>query len=688
MDSAEEIMTRPALMLSFVALGLGSAGMPAGRPERRPSTDTLRYTVLIAGNRAGSAQSIREADGSFRARFEFNDRGRGPKLDAWIALDAGGTPSAVTITGNDYLKAPVDERFIQSGGRGEWSSSAEKGSKALPGPAFYLPLNAPPGVLAVLAGALLRAPGGRLALLPEGEARIEPAGEETVRNGAESRHLTAWAITGLDLTPTYVWLDESTALFAAITGWTDVVREGSEAAVAALRAAQDSLARTRERETAARLAQRPTGPVAFTGAVLFDAPAAKLVPNTTVLVEGNQIRAVGPDGRVTIPAGARRIDARGKTLLPGLWDMHAHMSDVDGPLDIAAGVTSIRDLANDADQLAAMQRRWDAVQAIGPRVVKAGFIDGRGPFQGPGKALVSTLDEALRWVDWYADHGYEQIKLYSSLDTGFVRSIAERAHARGLRLSGHIPNHMTATLAVRAGYDEIQHTNMLFLNFLGDSIDTRTPARFTAVGRYGAALDTGSDSVRAFLRFLEEHHTVVDPTLATFEGMFTAEPGTMSEGDERIAARLPAQLRRGLRGGGLPATPELRARYRAAYANMLRMVKALYDAGVPIVAGTDCNAGFCLHRELELYSKAGIPNAEVLRIATFVAPQVMKHGDRFGAVAPGKLADLMLVDGDPVADIANLRRVSLVMRDGVLYDPAAVYRTLGVTPWQEVRPLP
>jgi imidazolonepropionase-like amidohydrolase len=145
-----------------------------------------------------------------------------------------------------------------------------------------------------------------------------------------------------------------------------------------------------------------------------------------------------------------------------------------------------------------------------------------------------------------------------------------------------------------------------------------------------------------------------------------------------MAARLPAQLARGLRGGGLPATPELRERYRAAYANMLRMVKALYDNGIPIVAGTDCSAGFCLHRELELYSKAGIPNAEILRIATWVPAQVMKRSDRLGAVAPGKLADLILVDGDPLADITNIRRVSLVMKDGVLFDPAAVYRTLGV----------
>ena len=641
--------------------------------------DTLRYTVLIAGNPAGSQVVIRETATTTRTRFEFNDRGRGPNVEALVTIGSAGIPSAVTITGNDYLKSPVDERFSSTGERAEWSSPAERGSvqgKTV----FYVPLNAPPDHLAALARALLQAPGRRLPLLPAGEARIEQVGEGIMKNGSTTRHVTGYAITGLDFTPAYLWLENDGALFVIASGWSSVVREGWDSSVAVLTAVQDSLSRARERETARRLADRPTGPVAFTGATLFDAPNARLIPNTTVLVEGSRIQAVGPDGSVSIPAAARRIDARGKTLLPGLWDMHAHAGNLDGPLNISAGVTSIRDMANDADQLLEIQRSWDEGRAIGPRVVKAGFIDGRGPYQGPGKALVTTREEALTWVDWFADHGYDQIKLYSSLDTALVRPIAERTHARGLRLSGHIPNHLTARGAVQDGYDEIQHTNMLFLNFLGDTIDTRTPARFTSVGRYGASLDVRSDSVQAFLRFLKERRTVVDPTLATFEGMFIAGPGEMSPGDSSMAVHLPAQVRRSLLTGGLPASGELRATYRASYANMLRMVKALYDAGITIVAGTDCTAGFCLHRELELYSQAGIPNAQILRIATYVPAQVMHREDRLGAIAPGKLADLIVVDGDPVADIAAMRRVALVMKNGVIYDPAAVARSIGVTP--------
>jgi imidazolonepropionase-like amidohydrolase len=170
--------------------------------------------------------------------------------------------------------------------------------------------------------------------------------------------------------------------------------------------------------------------------------------------------------------------------------------------------------------------------------------------------------------------------------------------------------------------------------------------------------------------------------------MFTAEPGRMTDGNQRVASRLPAQVQRGFLGGGLPGDAAARTRYRASYARMLDMVKALHDEGIPIVAGTDCTAGFCLHRELELYAKAGIPNAEVLRIATWGAAVVTRRTDRLGSLEAGKLADLIVVAGDPVARIGDIRQVDLVMKDGVLYDPTALYAALGVKPWRDGRPVP
>jgi imidazolonepropionase-like amidohydrolase len=223
---------------------------------------------------------------------------------------------------------------------------------------------------------------------------------------------------------------------------------------------------------------------------------------------------------------------------------------------------------------------------------------------------------------------------------------------------------------------------MLFLNFLGDSLDTRTPLRFTAVAQHGADLDFDSDSVQAFIRLLKDRGVVVDPTVAIFESMFTARPGMMGEGSARIADRLPPQVRRGYLSGGLPVPEGMDERYRASFRSMLTFVRTLHEAGVPIVAGTDALAGFTLHRELELYVEAGIPASEVLQLATWHAARITGRADELGSIAPGKLADLILVDGDPASDIGDIRRVELVLKGGVIYDPATIYRELGVRPWQ------
>lgn len=651
-------------------------------------TDTVHYTVTLGGNHAGEQTVIGETDGSRRVLFEFNDRGRGPRVEAQYEMGDAGIPVRITITGIDYFKAKVDERYTLDAGRARWTSTAEQGNEVVSTAAVYVALQEPPEGAAILARALLESPTHSLKLLPAGSAKIEVQTERSLTVRGQSRTARYYLITGLGMTPNGLWLEPDGTLFAQASGWTSVIREGWEEVIPSLLAVQDSIDVARDREAARQLADRPRGPVAFTGVSLFDADRGELVENTTVLVEGNRIVRVGPAADFALPAGTRQIDGRGKTLLPGLWDMHAHTSDVDGPLNIGSGITSVRDLANTPEELAERQRRWDSGETIGPRIVKAGFIDGPGPFAGPTKALVTTPEEMRRWIDWYADHGYEQIKLYSSLKPELVAVAAERAHARGLRLSGHIPAHMRARDAIHQGYDEIQHINMVVLNFLSDTLDTRTPVRFIEPGKHALDLDLTSDSVRSFIQLLADRHIVVDPTLATFEGLFTTRPGEMAEGDTRIAVQLPSQVRRALLGGGLPADEALVQRYRASYRQMLALVKTMHDAGVQLVAGTDCLAGFCLQRELELYSEAGIPNADVLRIATIGAATVTGRANQLGSVRQGKLADLVLIDGNPLLDMRQIRRVSLVMKDGVIYDPADVQRTLSITPWQDLRPTP
>jgi hypothetical protein len=175
--------------------------------------------------------------------------------------------------------------------------------------------------------------------------------------------------------------------------------------------------------------------------------------------------------------------------------MHAHLDLMHGPMNVAAGVTTARDLANDPAQLGQIIAQFDDGSAIGPRVFTAGIIDGPGEFAGPTKAPAGTEEEAAHWVGFYAECGYPQVKLYSSLPPSLVPFIAERAHDRGMRVSGPIPAGMWAEDAVRAGYDEIQHINMVFLNFYKDVTETRNPDRFIKVAERGANLDLESTSV-------------------------------------------------------------------------------------------------------------------------------------------------------------------------------------------------
>ena len=660
---------------AFLAACLLAAAAPASAQQE------TRYSVLMQGKPAGFQTSVVRPDGVREFNFEFNDRGRGPKINTRVRLDAAGLPVWIETSGHDYLKAPVAESLAVADGVARWKSTAEAGEKGWGGGAFYVSMSGPPEELGLLARALLKSPGKRLPLLPEGEATVRRTAEMTLREGGQTRGVVAYEVAGLGFTPATVWLDEDDSFFASVGSWMTFVRAGWESSAPLLLKKQDEAEAVRAVELARTLTRRPKGPLVFKGANLFDAETGETRPGTTVVVEGNRVKAVGPDGKVETPRNAEVVDARGKTLLPGLWDMHVHLGPYDGLMHLAAGVTSVRDLANDTETLLALKAKFEAGGEVGPRVLMSGFMDGRGPYAGPTKVFVDTEEEARAAVDNYARLGFTGIKVYSSIKPELVPGIIRLAHSKGLRVSGHVPAFMTAEQFVRAGADELQHVNFLFLNFMFDDVkDTRTPARFTAVADRAATIDLDSERVRSFVALLRERKTVVDPTVNIYEGMFNDRPGRVAVGFAAVADRLPPQVRRSLLAGGLPVPEGKDGRYRESTKALLRMVKLLYDAGVPLVAGTDSLPGFALQRELELYAEAGIPPREVLRIATIGAARVMKRDGELGSVRPGKLADLILVEGNPAERIADIRRVSLVVKDGSLYDPAALYRSIGVRP--------
>jgi hypothetical protein len=660
-----------------MALACGRGAAPTAAPSTG-APQVLRYSLVTAGRTSGEAELRIEADGRRLGHFTFNDRGRGPDIHAALVLDEAGAPRSFHASGHDYMKARVDESLEENAGTLAWQSTSERGQAPV-GAGWYMPLNDGTTTGGALAQALLRAKDRRVKLLPAGEAWIEDDSAREVEIAGTRHRLRRLAIAGFGFQPGLTWLDERNELFAYVSPWSSLIRRGAEPGIPTLLADDQAWLAARAARLAAQLGHRPPAAgLAIVHARLYDSERRTVTPDATVIVVGDRITAVGgPSTRV--PPGAQVIDARGRTLLPGLWDMHVHLGDGDGVLHLAAGVTTVRDLGNEIGDLSARVKRYDAGTEIGPRVLRAGLIDGPGPLAAPTGLLASTPDEARAAVARLADAGYVQVKMYSSLSPALVPVIAEAARARGLRVSGHIPFGMNAAEAVEGGYDEIQHANFLFLRFLaGPADDTRTPLRFTLVAERAADLDLGGADVRRFLDLLVARKTALDPTLATFHGMFVAEPGELDPIFVPYESRLPAQILRGGRGGGLPAPDGKRERFRASFTAMQRLIKLAWERKIPIVPGTDNTAGLTLHHELALYAQAGIPPAEVLALATLGSARVMGADRESGSIAVGKRADLVLVDGDPTKDIEAIRNTDTVVARGVVYDPAELFTAVGM----------
>ena len=670
-----------ALLAAYGSLGFAQQGqsplpaLPADIPK-----DATVWMFVTDKTPSGQDAVWTTPDGVIHEFFQFNDRGRGPKTYSDYRLDGQGIVTWEETRGVDYMKNPVSETFSLKDGVATWKNQSEDEHPSNAAGHFFVAIDAGPASGYQLAQALLKN-GGKLPLLPGGEATIKSLRTVPVQADSKKVDVTLYQIEGLSFSPSYLWLDDKQQPFAGVSGWSGLIRQGFESTYGTLLKAQDEVDAARSSSLAKQLVHHPTGDLVFTNVTVFDSVNAKAIPAQRVTVRGERIVSVEAENGQPTPAGAQVINGQGKMLLPGLWDMHQHLFPDNAFFDVAAGITTARDLGNSIDELGKLNQHIQAGEQIGPRIVLAGMIDGPGPFEGPVKVLAATPEEAIKAVDHYADLGYVQIKIYSSVKPELVPVIIKEAHKRGLRVSGHVPAGMTAEQFVKDGADEIQHMNFIFLNFMPDVKETRTPARFIEPGKRAAGIDLNSEQVTQFIALLKEHHTVIDPTMTVWEATYVDRPGKVSEEDAYMFDRLPVQNQRGskMAGGALPtpdaATDQL---YRASYANFVRMVKKLYDNGVTEVAGTDLGMGYSLHRELEIYNLAGIPAPEVLRMATYTAAKVMKLDDERGSIAAGKLADLILVNGDPTTNISDIRKIETVIKGGAVMYPAELYPAMGI----------
>lgn len=666
----------------FIAAACGG-GKPAthGAPPLGDATVASEKRIVVAqGRRSGSYELTKQPDGSFKVFLDILQNGRGPHVEGTLRFDDKGLVTGLTAKGHYEFGPPLDEHFSLEGQAAQWKSNEEQGEADAASGAFFMPM-APLPLEPMLVKAAL-AQGGSIKLLPKGEARVAKAGQLTVTAGGASKKLVAYAITGLDFTRSYVWFDEHGQWFGVFTPWRSFVPEGWESVIDTINAQQDTFERTNDRTVyTAAVKKPPAAGLALTHARVLDVEKGSWLADQTVVVVGDTIKTVGPAAKVPTPPGAQVIDLKGQAIMPGLIDMHSHTARVDGVLDIASGVTTVRDVGNDPDRLDALKGWFDEGTAVGPRIVRMGFIEGRNEKAAASKITAETPEEAKAAVEFFAKRGYEGIKIYNSMKPELVPILTEAAHGKGMLVTGHIPVHMLANEAVRAGYDGIEHINMLFLNFLAThDTDTRTPMRFTLVGDKATSLDLKSKPVQDFIALLQEHHTVIDPTLIAFQDLFEGEPGKLVPGWEPMVGRMPVQLQRAFLVNGLAMAEDKRPLYRAAYGKLLEMVKALYDAKIHLVVGTDWIGGLGLHHEMELYARAGIPTAAILRMATLDAARAMKLDSKLGSVAPGKVADLVIVPGDPLADIKAVEGVTTVISRGNLFESAQLYQAVGVAP--------
>jgi imidazolonepropionase-like amidohydrolase len=663
--------------LALACFALGSFAM--GKDE------TTRYVALVNGgkDKAGHLVTTRRGD-QYKVDYLFKDNGRGPELKEEFTLAADATFTRYKVKGVSTFGSLVDETFTRSADAARWKSTSDKGEQPVTGTALYSPLGGTPQGLSVALTALSKRSDGRLPLIPSGVLTSRKLLEAEVTRGTEKRKVHLLALTGVGFTPTTVWAtaEAEPRLFAFIfPGYLQLVEQGWEPNAASLEKQQVVAEKELLVDLNRRLSHGLPGATLIRNARVFDSERAVLLAPSDVLIDNGRIIEVVPSGSSTRKAG-RVIDAANRVLLPGLFDMHVHVSFWDGGLHLGSGVTTVRDMGNDNETLLDLMKQERAGTLLMPQVVAAGFIEGESANASRSGFVIKNLDDARKAVDWYHDNGFPQVKIYNSFPKEILADTTAYAHSRGLRVSGHVPVFLRARDAVLAGYDELQHINQVLLNFLvDDKTDTRTLERFYLPARKVADLDFEDAATREFIELLVQRKTVVDATLATFD-FLRQRDGELSKEFAAVADHVPPDVRRGFFAAQMKIPDDAtHALYNKSYARMIDFVGRMYRAGVPLVAGTDDIPGFTLQRELELYVEAGLTPVQVLQIATYNGARYSQVLHDRGVISPGRRADLILVDGDPTKNISDIRKVALVIKGSVAYYPSELFESLGVKPF-------
>jgi Amidohydrolase family len=593
-------------------------------------------------------------------------------LTAVLTLQRNLIPEKFEIKGKKPSGIEIDSAVEIHGRAAILRDSTQTNQVPLPNQFFTISSYVPLAVEMMLVRYLTRHRlTGPLRILPSGEVTLEYRGRDAVLLEGKQTQLDRYRLDGLTWGSQTLWMDADGRLVAVVGIGGDVestlpvVREGFESTLPFFltRAAQDAI--DHFTKIANRLSPPRTGPLAIVGATLIDGTGAAPVADSVVLVEGDRIKDAGPRSRVTIPKGSTVIDARGEYVLPGLWDMHAHFFKAEfGPAYLAAGVTTVRDVGNEFEFITTLRDAFRKGLGLGPWMLLAGYIEGKND-QRSFDIQVDTPEDARAAVQRYKNAGFEQIKIRDYIKPDILKVIADEAHRLGMTLTGHVPRVINAIQAVEAGQDQISH-----INFVAPVFDfKRNPSGA------GFVVDLEGARTKRVLELFKHHGTVIDPTLAYME-MYSRAKGTpisaFEPGFSKVSPLYAEHLTdSGVGGGGMPN----------ALVGFLSVVGTLHRAGIRIVPGTDVVVpGHSLHRELELFVKAGLTPMEAIQAATIVPARVMNLDKEVGTIQKGKRADLFLIDADPLESISNIRKVKTVIARGRTFACAELWRLAGFRP--------
>jgi imidazolonepropionase-like amidohydrolase len=431
--------------------------------------------------------------------------------------------------------------------------------------------------------------------------------------------------------------------------------------------------------------------LAFTHVNVIDATGAPVQVDMTVIVQGKYVQQIGKADEIAVPKGAAVVDGHKKFLIPGLWDMHVH--EIFGEwlpedekiiplLFVANGVTGVRDMGGDLEPLKKWRTRIEEGKLLGPRMIISGpMLDGPVP-QFPSSAPVKDAADGRRVVDDLKKEGADFIKIQSLIPRDGYFAAAQEAHKLGIVFAGHVPDKVRATEASNAGQKSIEHLTGVFEGCSTVEDELMAAPRGPGRGRFLSTYDP--ERARTLIALFLKNHTWQVPTLYWERGEWLIEQ--TNSGADPLAKYAPAAWRertwpmftRDISKGW--STDPVADREKFFQAE-LRMVGEMKRAGVPILAGTDTAAGvrvypgFSLHEELELLVKAGLTPMEALQAATRNAGKYLELADT-GTVERGKRADLVLLDANPLQDIANTRKIQGVVLAGRYFSRGDLDRLL------------